>query len=83
MSTFLDPAPEGRTESSPIDTYSQNVGSLYPIQLSKHYKIVHSKHTYKLDTENVLPTLREYMPMGGFQCALRALGLEMYIFEYI
>ena len=30
--TFLNPTPEGRTESSPIDIYSQNVGSLYPIQ---------------------------------------------------
>ena len=31
----------------------------------------------------MLPTFREYMSLGGFLCALRAQGLEMYIFEYI
>ena len=41
------------------------------------------RYIYKLDIENVLPTLREYMSLGGFLCALRAQDLEMYIFEYI
>ena len=117
--TFFNPAPEGRTETSPIDIYSQNVGSLYPIQvnITKSYIL---RYKYKLDIGYVLPpfkeytsrhvtrrvsvrpsgagsgkvtfqyificigyllpTFGEYMSLGGFLCALRAQGREMYIF---
>ena len=50
------------------------------VNITKSYIL---RYTYKLDTENVLPTLREYMSLGGFLSALRVQRLEMYIFEYI
>ena len=57
--TFLNPAPDGRTETSPIDIYSQNVGSLYPIQvnITKSYIL---RYKYKLDIGYVLPPFKEY-----------------------
>ena len=50
---------------NPIDIYSQNVGSLYPIQvnIAKSYIL---KYIYKLDIGYVLPPFKEYTSLGGF-----------------
>ena len=48
-----------------IDIYSQNVGSLYPIQvnITKSYIL---RYIYKLDIGYVLPPFKEYTSLGGF-----------------
>ena len=61
---------------NPIDIYSQNVGSLYPIQvnITKSHIL---RYIYELDIGYVLPPFKEYTSLGGFLWAL------MYIVQYI